>query len=214
MLEPNGGATITLVIPLSAAFGARPAGAARRGRVLESLGESQYKNDEQFDNSLRSVLFQIPARPRIPCMPDGPSQRGLLPRRPGPRSARRGARPRPRHPELQRPAVGLRAGAQALVHGDHRRGDRSGCRGALDIDDRRSSTSSTCATTTATGSSPAGGRRRRHPPPTLASRLKAIYGDVGQRRRVRRHGLRAARLRQRARRAAAGDLAQAVRGPA
>jgi hypothetical protein len=60
-LEDNGDGTTTLVIPLSAAFGApdllEKVGEAE---VLESLGESQYKNDEQFDNSLRSVLFQIP----------------------------------------------------------------------------------------------------------------------------------------------------------
>jgi hypothetical protein len=59
--EDNGDGTTTLVIPLSAAFGApdllEKVGEAE---VLESLGESQYKNDEQFDNSLRSVLFQIP----------------------------------------------------------------------------------------------------------------------------------------------------------
>jgi hypothetical protein len=59
--EDNGDGTTTLVIPLSAAFGApdllQDVGEAE---VLESLGESQYNNDEQFDNSLRSVLFQIP----------------------------------------------------------------------------------------------------------------------------------------------------------
>jgi peroxidase len=52
----------TLVIPLNAAFGnpdlVRSVGL---GRVLKSLGaESQYRNDEQIDNSLRSVLFQVP----------------------------------------------------------------------------------------------------------------------------------------------------------
>jgi hypothetical protein len=31
------------------------------GTILQSLGEErQYKNDEQFDNSLRSVLFEVP----------------------------------------------------------------------------------------------------------------------------------------------------------
>jgi hypothetical protein len=59
--EDNGNGTTTLVIPLSAAFG-NPDLLQTVGEkeVLESLGESQYKNDEQFDNSLRSVLFQVP----------------------------------------------------------------------------------------------------------------------------------------------------------
>jgi peroxidase len=59
--EDNGDGTTTLVIPLSAAFG-NPDLLQTVGEreVLESLGESQYKNDEQFDNSLRSVLFQVP----------------------------------------------------------------------------------------------------------------------------------------------------------
>src|SRR3954468_8668239 len=59
--EDNGDGTTTLVIPLSAAFGAPDLlEAVGEGEVLESLGESQYKNDEQIDNSLRSVLFQTP----------------------------------------------------------------------------------------------------------------------------------------------------------
>jgi hypothetical protein len=52
---------IKLVIPLNAAFGApdllREVGL---GPVLETLSERQYKNDEQIDNALRSVLFQVP----------------------------------------------------------------------------------------------------------------------------------------------------------
>jgi hypothetical protein len=59
--------TVTLVIPLSVAFGnpqlLREVG---ESEVLQSLGaEAQYKNDEQIDNSLRSVLFQVP-KPGIP----------------------------------------------------------------------------------------------------------------------------------------------------
>src|SRR4029079_12293095 len=50
-----------LVVPLSVAFGnpdlVREIGL---GPVLGSLGEHQYKNDEQIDNTLRSVLFQVP----------------------------------------------------------------------------------------------------------------------------------------------------------
>jgi hypothetical protein len=38
------------------------------GPVLQSLAESQYKNDEQFDNQLRSVLFQIPVAGNPACV--------------------------------------------------------------------------------------------------------------------------------------------------
>ena len=53
---------VTLVIPLNVAFGnpdlVRQLGL---GAVLRSLAsERQYKNDEQIDNTLRSVLFQVP----------------------------------------------------------------------------------------------------------------------------------------------------------
>jgi hypothetical protein len=59
--------TVTLVIPLVVAFGnpglLRDVGISQ---VMQALGaEPQYKNDEQIDNSLRSVLFQIP-KPGIP----------------------------------------------------------------------------------------------------------------------------------------------------
>ena len=50
-----------LVVPLSAAFGnpnlVKQIGL---GPVLTSLSEHQYKNDEQIDNTMRSVLFQVP----------------------------------------------------------------------------------------------------------------------------------------------------------
>ena len=59
-VESNG-AALTLVVPLNAAFGnpdlLREIGI---GPTLESLGEREYRNDEQIDNSLRSVLFQVP----------------------------------------------------------------------------------------------------------------------------------------------------------
>jgi hypothetical protein len=56
------GTNIKLAIPLGLAFGnpglLRSVGL---GPLLEGLGkERQYKNDEQIDESLRSVLFQIP----------------------------------------------------------------------------------------------------------------------------------------------------------
>ena len=60
-VERNVDGTVTLVIPLVIAFG-NPDLLTQigEGPILQSLGEHQYKNDEQFDNSLRSVLFQLP----------------------------------------------------------------------------------------------------------------------------------------------------------
>jgi hypothetical protein len=58
--EEDGG--VEFAIPLNVAFG-NPAllRSVGVGRVLKSLGaERQYKNDEQIDNALRSVLFQVP----------------------------------------------------------------------------------------------------------------------------------------------------------
>jgi hypothetical protein len=54
--------TVNLVIPLIDAFG-NPGLLEQVGedRVLQSLGEErEYKNDEQMDNSMRSVLFEVP----------------------------------------------------------------------------------------------------------------------------------------------------------
>ena len=56
------GDDVTLGIPLNLAFG-NPDLLEKvgLGTLLASLGgESQYKNDEQIDNALRSVLFQVP----------------------------------------------------------------------------------------------------------------------------------------------------------
>jgi hypothetical protein len=56
------GRNVTLVIPLELAFG-NPGlvQAVGLGPLLKGLGnERQYKNDEQIDESMRSVLFQIP----------------------------------------------------------------------------------------------------------------------------------------------------------
>jgi hypothetical protein len=61
-VERNADGTVGLVIPLVVAFG-NPDLLTQigEGPILESLGEErQYKNDEQFDNSLRSVLFEVP----------------------------------------------------------------------------------------------------------------------------------------------------------
>ncbi len=71
------GDEVEFVIPLNVAF-FHPdlMNQIGLGAVLRGIGgESQYKNDEQIDNQLRSVLFQVP-RPGVPdpsvCL-DGPS---------------------------------------------------------------------------------------------------------------------------------------------
>src|SRR6266566_3993181 len=60
VVEPDGD-QVTLEIPLAAAFGTpdliQDIGL---GPVFQSLSQRQYENDEQIDNALRSVLFQIP----------------------------------------------------------------------------------------------------------------------------------------------------------
>jgi hypothetical protein len=60
-VERNADGTVTVVIPLVVAFGnpdiVQQIG---EGNFLTSLGEHEYKNDEQIDNSLRSVLFDVP----------------------------------------------------------------------------------------------------------------------------------------------------------
>jgi hypothetical protein len=67
---------IEFVTPLNVAFGNPNLMAdVGLGAIMRGLGaEAQYKNDEQIDNQLRSVLFQLP-RPGIPdpslCL-DGP----------------------------------------------------------------------------------------------------------------------------------------------
>ncbi len=65
-IEHNTG-TVTLVIPLAVMFGNPDlVEAVREGPILAALAhEREYKNDEQIDNSMRSVLFQIP-KPGIP----------------------------------------------------------------------------------------------------------------------------------------------------
>src|SRR5256714_13751591 len=59
-VEPDGD-QVTLEIPLAAGFGnpdlLQDLGV---GPFFRSLSQRQYKNDEQIDNALRSVLFQVP----------------------------------------------------------------------------------------------------------------------------------------------------------
>jgi len=62
----------TIAVPLNVGFfNPDLAQALQVGPILSSLSESQYKNDEQFDNALRSVLFQIPV-PGNPACVQGP----------------------------------------------------------------------------------------------------------------------------------------------
>jgi hypothetical protein len=65
-VENNSDGSVTLVIPLAVGFG-NPALLKKvgEGPILGSLDEREYSNDEQIDNSLRSVLFQIP-KPGVP----------------------------------------------------------------------------------------------------------------------------------------------------
>ena len=68
------GDELEFVIPLNLAFGnpdlLKQIGL---GAVLHGLGgEPQYKNDEQIDNQLRSVLFQVPVAGNPACL-DGPT---------------------------------------------------------------------------------------------------------------------------------------------
>ena len=67
------GADVELAIPTNVAF-FNPELLKRLqiGPFLTSLGESQYKDDEQIDNSLRSVLFQVPVPGNPNCTSGGP----------------------------------------------------------------------------------------------------------------------------------------------
>ena len=203
----------TLVIPLTVAFGNPDLldAASASAPVLQSLGaEREYKNDEQIDNSLRSVLFQVPQaghrRTRTVC--GAPGRRpGLLLGRPGPRRDRRRARPRPRHADLQRPAR-ARTGCAASTRS--RRSPASApiaSRATLQSTGRPDRRSEHPRLRRAArqerahdraGEPGSGGRRRHRRPPDDAR--GATEGDLRQRRqgrRVRRHGLRAPRLRHR-----------------
>jgi len=65
VVEPDGD-QVKLEIPLAAAFG-NPDLLQNLGLgpVFQSLSQRQYENDEQIDNALRSVLFQVP-KPGVP----------------------------------------------------------------------------------------------------------------------------------------------------
>jgi hypothetical protein len=63
------GATVDISVPLNAAFfNPDLLPALQIGPFLQSLNESQYKNDEQIDNHLRSTLFQVPVPGNPGCI--------------------------------------------------------------------------------------------------------------------------------------------------
>ncbi|GIH04726.1 hypothetical protein Rhe02_27930 [Rhizocola hellebori] len=68
------GDEIEIAIPLNVAFfNPDLIGQVQLGPLLQGIGlESEYKNDEQIDNQLRSVLFQVPVPGNPECL-DGPT---------------------------------------------------------------------------------------------------------------------------------------------
>jgi peroxidase len=68
------GAEVEFVVPLNVAFfNPNLLEQIGLGPVLAGIGaESEYKNDEQIDNQLRSVLFQVPVTGNPECL-DGPT---------------------------------------------------------------------------------------------------------------------------------------------
>ena len=153
------GDEVEFVVPLNVAFG-NPDLLEQVGldAVLEGLGgEPQYKNDEQIDNQLRSVLFQVPVSGNPSAASTGRRCRSASPasstsaRSTSSAAATTGCRS---YNELRR-AYGLRA--EDVVHGDHRRVDRAvpGRPADHGQPDRRSGhprLRRSCATSTATRS--------------------------------------------------------------
>ena len=103
------GDEIEIAIPLNVAFfNPDLLELVQLGPLLRGLGlESQYKNDEQIDNQLRSVLFQVPVSGNPECL-DGPTLPECFQRRGRPGRDRHRAWPRPRHAELQPAPAGVR----------------------------------------------------------------------------------------------------------
>ena len=95
------GTEIELVVPLNVAFfNPDSSGSFSSARCCRaSVSRREYKNDEQIDNQLRSVLFQIPV-PGNTALPRRAGPARVLPRCRRPRRPRRRARTRPRHAEL------------------------------------------------------------------------------------------------------------------
>ena len=203
------GDEVEFVIPLNVAFG-NPDLLRLVGldAVLHGLGgEPQYKNDEQIDNQLRSVLFQVPV-PGNPACLDGPTLPAVLQGRAstsarstssaaattGCRStttcaAPSGCTPKPSFTAITGESTDRFPPNDPLITGNP-------------IDDPN--ILDFVALFDADGNRSSSGARRRTARPssairrtTLAARLKAIYGDRRQARRVRRHARRAPRARAR-----------------
>ncbi|WP_432021447.1 peroxidase family protein [Streptomyces sp. 1222.5] len=64
---------IKLIVPLNVgAFNPDLVGSLQLGPLLQGIGaESEYRNDEQIDNQMRSILFQVPTSSNPDCL-DGP----------------------------------------------------------------------------------------------------------------------------------------------
>jgi hypothetical protein len=70
----NDGGEVVLVTPLNVAFGNPDllSGIGLGPVVVGLANETQYRNDEQIDNQLRSVLFEVPVTGNPGCL-DGPT---------------------------------------------------------------------------------------------------------------------------------------------
>lgn len=75
IVEPDGD-DIALVLPLNTSFfNPTLLPELQLGPMLQSIGnEAQYRNDEQFANALRAVLFQVPVPGNPECVSDVPEQ--------------------------------------------------------------------------------------------------------------------------------------------
>ncbi|HEX8631276.1 MAG TPA: peroxidase family protein, partial [Catenuloplanes sp.] len=73
VIPSEDGHDIELAVPLNVAFfNPDLVGQIQLGPLLQGVGlEAEYKNDEQIDNQLRSVMFQLPVSGNPQCM-DGP----------------------------------------------------------------------------------------------------------------------------------------------
>src|SRR2546430_15729493 len=68
------GPTVKLEVPLNVSFGnPDPLEQAGIEAFVAGLSERQYKNDEQIDNTLRSILFQVPGPGGDPATCGGPA---------------------------------------------------------------------------------------------------------------------------------------------
>ena len=219
---------VVLVVPLNLAF-ANPDLLERigLGPVLKGIGgEPQYKNDEQIDNQLRSVLFQIPK-------PGAPNPAGCLegPTLPdcfagvvdlGALDIERGRdHGMPTYTALAR-AYGLKPKTNFVgITGESSASFAARSRGRREPPDRRRGHPRLHVVARPLGR----GRPARQPGRAGRRRLRraphaargAAAGDLRERRRARRLRRdvgREARPRHRVRRAPAQDVEGAVRGPA